>query len=106
MYFIKVYNYIKDIVERNSIQRVDVLDSIINMLASSVGSLANPHKLFDTFKSNVEKELSLNTVNSYIKNIEDVFIINKSMRYDIKGKNIFKHHKNIILLILDLEMLD
>lgn len=78
--------YIKDIIERNNIQRVDALDSIINMLASAVGSLTNPQKIYDTFRSNGEKELSLNTVNSYIKNIEDSFIVNKSNRYDIKGK--------------------
>ena len=78
--------YLKDIVERNNIQRIDILDSLINMLASSVGSLTNPQKLFDTFKSNGEKELSLNTINSYIADIEDSFIVNKSTRYDIKGK--------------------
>ena len=78
--------YIKDIVERNNIQRIDILDSLINMLASSVGSLTNPQKIFDTFKSNGEKELSLNTINSYIADIEDSFIVNKSTRYDIKGK--------------------
>ena len=78
--------YIKDIIERNNIQRVDTLDSIVNMLASAVGSLTNPQKIYDTFKSNGERELSLNTVNSYIRNIEDSFIVNKSNRYDIKGK--------------------
>lgn len=78
--------YIKDIIERNSIQRVDILDSIINMLASSVGSLTNPQKIFNTFICNGEKEISLNTVNSYIKYIEDSFIVNKSDRYDVKGK--------------------
>ena len=78
--------YIKDIVERNNIQRLDVIDSIINMLASSVGSLTNPKKIYDTFVSNGEKELSSNTVNSYIKCIEDSFIVNKSDRYDVKGK--------------------
>ncbi len=78
--------YIKDIIERNGVQRVDVLDAIINMLASAVGSLTNPQKIYDTFKSNGEKELSLNTVNSYIKNVEDSFIVNKANRYDIKGK--------------------
>ena len=78
--------YIKDIIERNNIQRVDALDSIVNMLASAVGSLTNPQKIYDTFRSNGEKELSLNTVNSYIRNIEDSFIVNKSNRYDIKGK--------------------
>ena len=78
--------YIKDIIERNNIQRVDILDSIINMLASSVGSLTNPKKIYDTFVSNGEKEISSNTVNSYIKYIEDAFIVNKSDRYDVKGK--------------------
>lgn len=78
--------YIKDIVERNNVQRIDALDSIVNMLASAVGSLTNPKKIYDTFKSNGEKDLSLNTINSYIKNIEDSFIVNKSNRYDIKGK--------------------
>lgn len=78
--------YIKDIVERNSIQRIDIIDSIINMLASSIVSLTNPQKLFDTFKSNGEKEISLNTINSYIKYLADSFIVNKSVRYDVKGK--------------------
>lgn len=78
--------YIKDIIERNDIQRIDIINSIINMLASAVGSLTNPKKLFDTFKSNGEKELSLNTINAYMKYIEDSFIVNKSDRYDIKGK--------------------
>ena len=78
--------YIKDIVERNNIQRIDILDSLINMLSSSVGLLTNPQKIYDTFKSNGEKELSLNTINMYIKNIEDSFIVNKSNRYDIKRR--------------------
>ena len=78
--------YIKDIVERNNVQRIDILDSIINLLASSVGSLTNTKKIYDTFVSNGEKELSLNTINSYMKYIEDSFIINKSDRYDVKGK--------------------
>ena len=78
--------YIKDIIERNNIQRVDILDSIINILASSVGSLTNPQKMFNTFISNGEKKISLNTINSYIKYIEDSFIVNKSERYDVKGK--------------------
>ena len=78
--------YIKDIVDRNNIQRTDILDNLVNMLASSVGSLTNPQKLFDTFKSKGEKELSLNTINTYLSYLEDAFIVNKSVRYDIKGK--------------------
>jgi len=78
--------YVKDIIERNNVQRVDVLDSIINILASSVGSLTNPKRIYDTFVSNGEKEISLNTVSSYIKYVENSFIVNKSDRYDVKGK--------------------
>lgn len=78
--------YIRDIIERNNIQRIDVIDSVINMLASAVGSLTNPQKIYDTFRSNEKKEISLNTVNSYIRNIEDSFIVNKSIRYDVRGK--------------------
>ena len=78
--------YLRDIIERNGVQRIDILDALINMLASSVGSLTNPKKLYDTFISNGEKELSINTINSYLNAFEDSFIINKSDRYDIKGK--------------------
>lgn len=78
--------YIKDIVERNNIQRVDILDSMINMLASSVGSLTNPQKMYNAFLSAGEKKLSNVTVTTYLKNIEDAFIVNKSERYDVKGK--------------------
>ena len=78
--------YICDIVERNNIQRIDILDSIINILASSIGSLTNPNKLLNTFKSNGVRDLSINTLSSYLKHLEDSFLIEKSERYDIKGK--------------------
>ncbi len=78
--------YLKDIIERNNIQRIDIIDSVINILASSVGSLTNSQKIYNTFVSNGEKDISLNTINSYLKYIEDSFIVNKSNRYDIKGK--------------------
>ncbi len=78
--------YLKDIIERNNIQRTDIIDSVINILASSVGSLTNSQKIYNTFVSNGEKDISLNTINSYLKFIEDSFIVNKSNRYDVKGK--------------------
>ena len=78
--------YIKDIIERNNVQRVDIIDSIVNMLASSIGSLTNPKKIYDTFVSNGEREISINTVTSYLKYLSDSFIVNKVDRYDIKGK--------------------
>lgn len=78
--------YFKDIIDRNGIKRLDILDAIVNLLASSVGSLTNPQKIYDTFKSNGEKELSLNTINSYLAFLENAFIIKKALRYDIKGR--------------------
>ena len=78
--------YLSDIIERNKIQRIDVLDSIVNILASSVGSLTNPKKLSDTFISNSMKDVSLNTITSYINYLIECFLIEKVERYDVKGK--------------------
>ena len=78
--------YINDIVERNNIQKDEVLESLINVLASSVGSLTNPLKLENTFKSKDFKNVSAKTINTYIDYLIDAFMINKSLRYDIKGK--------------------
>lgn len=78
--------YYADIVERYRIKRTDILDSIVNILASSVGSLTNAQKIYDSFKSKGEKELSINTVSSYIKYLEDAFIVEKALRYDVKGR--------------------
>lgn len=78
--------YINDIVERNNIQKDEVLESLINVLASSVGSLTNPLKLENTFKSKGFKNVSAKTINTYIDYLIDSFMINKALRYDIKGK--------------------
>lgn len=78
--------YISDIVERNNVQRIDIIDSILNMLASSIGSLTNPYKLMHTFQSNGVKDVSINTLSLYLKCLQDSFLIEKAERYDIKGK--------------------
>ena len=78
--------YMRDIIERNNIGREDVLDSLVNILASSVGSLTNPSKLTNTFVSNSIKDVSINTITSYINCLLDAFLIKKAERYDIKGK--------------------
>ena len=78
--------YLSDIVERNNIQRIDIIDSILNILSSSIGSLTNPYKLLKTFQSNGVKDISINTISSYLKYLQDSFLINKAERYDIKGK--------------------
>lgn len=78
--------YLKDIVERNEVQRKDILESVVNMVASSIGSLTNPNKLTNTLKSKGTKELSINTVSQYLDYLIDSFLIEKVDRYDIKGK--------------------
>lgn len=78
--------YKRDIIERNNIIKDDILDSIINILSSSVGSLTNPQKIYNTFISNGIKDLSKNTVVSYLDYLLDSFLIEKAERYDIKGK--------------------
>lgn len=78
--------YLSDIIERHNIQRLDVLDTLINILSSSIGSLTNPKKLSDTFISNSMKDVSINTITSYINYLMDSFLIEKVERYDVKGK--------------------
>ena len=78
--------YLKDIIERKNIQRIDVLDALVNILASSIGSLTNPNKLSNTFESNNIKDVSVNTITTYVNYLLDAFLISKAERYDVKGK--------------------
>lgn len=98
--------YLSDIIERHNIQRIDVLDTLVNILASSIGYLTNPKKLSDTFISNSMKDVSINTITSYINYLEDSFLIKKLKDTMLKEKNIYLHHQNTILQILDYEMQD
>lgn len=78
--------YKKDIIERNNVDKVDILDSLINILSSSVGSLTNPQKIYNTFISEGITDISKNTIISYIDYLLDSFLIEKAERYDVKGK--------------------
>ena len=78
--------YIKDIIERNHIEKVQELNDLINVLASAVGSLINPPKIEATFKSVVRSNISLNTIRPYIEYLKYAFIINEANRYDVKGR--------------------
>lgn len=77
--------YIKDVIERNNIKNNTVIDSLFNILASSIGSLTSPTKLANTFKSNGIKVTDV-TLSNYIIMLKDSFIIKQAERYDIKGK--------------------
>ena len=91
-YLISLFNttYLKDTIERNNILRVDVLDTLVNLLSSSVGSLTNPKKIADTFISHGIKDVSINTINTYLNYLLDAFIIEKAERYNVKEKKYIK----------------
>lgn len=81
--------YIRDIVERKKIERQDVLEQIVDLLCSSIGSLTNPAKIADTLKSKQTVGASANTIRAYIGYLEDAFLFSESKRYDVKGKSYF-----------------
>lgn len=78
--------YIKDIKERYNIRKDADLEELINILSSGIGSLTNPNKLANTFRSEKKSAISYDTVKDYIDYMSDSFIIEKAERYDIKGK--------------------
>jgi hypothetical protein len=78
--------YIKDIKERYGIRNDLQLETLLNVVSSSIGSLTNPSKIEHTFKSVKQETLSRNTIESYLEILEDTFLIKKTNRYDIKGR--------------------
>lgn len=78
--------YIKDIKDRYEIRKDDDLEELINIMASGIGALTNPNKLANTFRSEKKSAISYDTVKDYIDYLCDSFLVEKSTRYDIKGK--------------------
>ena len=78
--------YIKDIVERYNIQEKQPMEQLVNIIASSVGAPTNPLKLENSFLSMGKTKLSHVTISQYLDYLQDAFLIEKSVRYDIKGK--------------------
>ena len=78
--------YIKDIRERNRIDKIQELNDLINVLASAIGSLTNPSKIEATFKSKLHSDISINTIRQYIAFLQDAFMIHEAQRFDVKGR--------------------
>lgn len=78
--------YLRDIIERYKIRNDSDLEELIDMVSSSIGSLTNPNKLANTFRSVKRSTISYDTIKSYLDHLSDAFIIEKCSRYDIKGK--------------------
>ncbi|MBR4401237.1 MAG: ATP-binding protein [Synergistes sp.] len=78
--------YISDIVDRHKIRNREELDELVDILASAVGSLTNPLKLANTFKTVKKKTISDKTLKKYMDYLTDAFLVSKAVRYDIKGR--------------------
>ena len=78
--------YISDIVGRHNIRNKAELEELLNILSSAIGSLTNPEKLAATFRSVKNKKISSSTIRKYIDYLCDSFLIDKAVRYDVKGK--------------------
>ena len=78
--------YLTDIKERYHIRRVEVMDELLNVVASCIGGLTNPSKIENTFRSVKGIKLNQNTVKEYLEMLEDSFLISRCVRYDIKGR--------------------
>lgn len=79
--------YIKDVLERHEIKNdTEVLDILLDVLASGIGSLTNPSKLANTFKSERQIGIGSETIEKYIGYFEELFLIEKAVRYDVKGR--------------------
>ena len=79
--------YIKDIYKRNHIKGTGEIEDLLNILSSSIGSLTNPEKLKNSFKTLKKSKITSNTIKKYLDYLEDSFLLESAYRYDIKGKN-------------------
>ena len=78
--------YLTDIKERNNVKNDYEMELLLNIISSSIGSLTNPQKLENTFKSMGKSKLSSATIKQYLDYFADAFLISKAERFDIKGK--------------------
>lgn len=78
--------YIRDITARNRVKNIGELEDLLNILSSSIGSLTNPEKLKNTFKTAKKSKITANTIRKYLEYFEDSFLIESAQRYDIKGR--------------------
>ena len=83
--------YVKDIVERNGIEREDILNDILDFLASQISSLTNPTNIANALTSIKNEKVNSTLVSNYMQHIIDSFLISMAKRYDIKGKTYFKY---------------
>lgn len=92
-YLMSLYSelYVRDIVERNGIEREDVLNDILDFLASQISSLTNPNNIANAISSMKNEKINASMVSNYVQYIIDSFLVSMAKRYDVKGKTYFKY---------------
>lgn len=85
--------YLNDVLERNTIRNSDMLDDLVNVLASSIGAPTNPTNIANSYSSVKKSSCSPKTISAYIKYLEDAFLISGAERYDIKGRKYIGSNK-------------
>jgi len=83
--------YIKDLVEHARVQRQDVLEEVLDYLASSIGFLTNANKITKAINTKASTKISDDTISKYLKHTIDAFLISEARRYDVKGKRYFDY---------------
>ena len=87
-YLLDLYEltYIKDIIERNHLRNVEGLRALVRVLASNIGSSTNPKRIGDTFQTVEHIPMKDSTIRDYIKYLQDAYMIEEALRYDVKGR--------------------
>ena len=78
--------YLSDVVERNHLTKSQELEDLVDVLASSIGSLTNPSKIEATFRSELRSKLDADTIKRYLGHLEEAFLVSEATRYDVKGR--------------------
>lgn len=81
--------YVRDVVERNAIQDAELLETLLDFIASSIGSLTNPTKLANRFLSECGIRVSHTSISRYLSFFEEAYILYTAQRYDVKGSHYF-----------------
>lgn len=79
--------YLKDIVERNKLTKPEMLEQVVNLLCSAIGSLTNPAQITNILQAQQNERVASNTIRSYLNHLVDAFVVSECKRYDVKGKS-------------------
>ena len=78
--------YLRDIIERNHLRNAGGMRQLVQILSSGIGSSTNPKRISNTFQTVENVSISHNTIKDYISHLQDAFLVEEALRYDVKGR--------------------